>query len=132
MQNYIFRLIKNEQFVGYMKYMSATLSFFSKDMYGWSASKIEYDDKDLWVGLKDKNQRLLFENDIFKHRHYLDSFFIIDQSDFGEETTVFQILDSKLEMPSIDVFKEPAHYLTFHAYLKDNPELENLLIEYKK
>ncbi len=131
MNELIFRLLKNEEFVGYMKYMTAKMSFFSKDMYGWNAKKIAYDDKDAFSSLKDKNQRLLFENDLFKHRHYPDSVFIIDQADYGAESTIYQLVDNHLTIPTIDFYNESPHMLEFFAFLKDNVKLKTLIDQFK-
>ena len=131
MKELIFRLLKENDIVGYMKYMSPKMIFFSKDLYGWSAGEISYDDKDTHIHLKDKNQQLLFENDLFKHRHYPDSIFIVAQADYDEDSKIYQLIDNQITIPTVDMYQEQAHMIHFYAYLKDNPVLKDQVDNFK-
>lgn len=127
MKEFLFRLLKQNNIVGYLRYISPKLSFYSIDMYGWSAKKIDYDDKDHALPLKDKNQKVLFENDLFKHQHYPDSVFVCGKVEFDESYTIYQFCDGELIKSTLNFSQESFSSLTFYAYLKDNPELDNMI-----
>ena len=48
---------------GYKKIINES-SFYSKDMYGWTSTPIEYTEKDQCLELKDKKGNVLFHGDI--------------------------------------------------------------------
>ena len=59
-----FRLRLNEQIVGYLRYISPSKLYYSKDRFWWQATSIDYNIKDCFVDKHDINQQWLFENDI--------------------------------------------------------------------
>lgn len=64
----LFRLRINTNIVGYMKVHSNGIKDFSKDQFWWVNDPIEYEYKDQFSGLKDKDNRALFEYDIVAMR----------------------------------------------------------------
>ena len=58
-----YRLRIKNQICGYQKIIN-DVSFYSKDMYGWSSTPIEHIEKDLCLDLKDKKGNMLFHGDI--------------------------------------------------------------------
>ena len=65
---HIFRLRIDAITVGYKEIFKKNHHFYSTDLYGWTNCPIEYLDKDKSIGLYDKNQQMLFENDICIHK----------------------------------------------------------------
>ncbi|BBM85345.1 hypothetical protein [Candidatus Uabimicrobium amorphum] len=58
-----YRLKKDGKFVGYSREIG-TRYFFSKDGFWWNGSEIDYDDKDLFTGVKDRNRNKIFVGDV--------------------------------------------------------------------
>lgn len=72
----ICRLRIDEKIVGYKKEMG-NFSFFSKDLYGWSGTKIDFIYQDQYSGFKDKHDRKLFAEDIVSLTVYPEDYFIL-------------------------------------------------------
>tara|TARA_Y100000310_G_C20314997_1_gene638001 strand:+ start:44 stop:430 length:387 start_codon:yes stop_codon:yes gene_type:complete len=67
--NIIYRLRIDNDIIGYSKIIYNN-TFYSKDLYGWSGNKIEGAiQKDRCTDLKDKNNQLIFEEDIVQIFH---------------------------------------------------------------
>jgi len=64
----LFRLRIGTEIVGYMKVHANGLNDFSNDRFWWTSTPIEYNTKDKYCGLKDKDNRALFEYDIVAMR----------------------------------------------------------------
>ena len=64
----LFRLRVGTEIVGYMKVHANGLKDFSNDQFWWTSTPIEYNAKDQYCGLKDKDNRALFEHDIVAMR----------------------------------------------------------------
>lgn len=62
-----FRLRIDDRIVGYQR-LEGKSYFYSKDNFWWNGKPIEYNTQDRFTGLKDKNDRTLFEHDIVKVR----------------------------------------------------------------
>lgn len=63
-ENSIFRLRADDQILGYSKQIYSN-TFYSKDLYGWSGKPIKgWIQKDKCTYLRDKNNQLIFEEDI--------------------------------------------------------------------
>lgn len=59
-----FRLRQDDQIVGYMRKVSSSMVLYSKDGFWWRGYKPEYNLVDEFTGLKDRNNRHIFEWDI--------------------------------------------------------------------
>lgn len=64
-----YRLRKEQKIVGYSR-VEGNTTYYSKDTFWWNGASIEHNIKDLYSGWKDKNDRLLYENDIIRVRYY--------------------------------------------------------------
>lgn len=59
-----FRLRLDQQIVGYMRKLSQSMILYSKDGFWWRGYKPEYDQVDEYTGLRDRNNRYIYEWDI--------------------------------------------------------------------
>ena len=63
-----YRLRIDNKTVGYAKEVYGGTRFFSKDGSWWSGREIRYNKIDEWVGLKDLNNKYIFEWDIVRFK----------------------------------------------------------------
>ena len=61
----ITRIRLDNEVVGY-KREEANYVFFSKDLYGWNGKEIDYNQEEKSTAYKDKNAKLIFENDVLE------------------------------------------------------------------
>ena len=61
-----FRLRRADKVVGYLRFISPKMLFFSKDKLWWEAAPISYEFKDAYTQLEDCNKTWIFEWDIVK------------------------------------------------------------------
>jgi len=59
-----FRLRLGNQVVGYMRKVSDLMVMYSADSFWWTGRKIAYDELDEYVGVRDKNNRHIYEWDL--------------------------------------------------------------------
>ena len=123
----LFRLNLNSNCVGYMKYYTSTYSFFSVDMYGWSASEIQYDSKDQAVGFYDKNQQPLFEGDMFLLNHSVEPIYCVGWSFQSELNPIFVFDGQRLKKTSLSFNTLDKTNTEFYAYLRQNEDVISLL-----
>ena len=68
----LFRLRIGPQVVGYLRVYANGVLEYSADQFWWHGNPIEYTQKDQYSGLKDKNNRSLFEHDVVAIRESLN------------------------------------------------------------
>lgn len=59
-----FRLRVGDKIAGYMRKVSDIMVMYSRDSFWWTGKKIQYDELDEWTGVKDKNNRHIYEWDL--------------------------------------------------------------------
>jgi hypothetical protein len=69
MNESIFRLRERDEIIGYLRIVNDS-SYYSINGYQWSGKTIEYTDKDLFTGFKDRNDKRIFERDIVSSTDY--------------------------------------------------------------
>jgi hypothetical protein len=84
-----FRLRIEDQIVGYRKEIEG-ISFYSKDSFWWSGNAIESSQQDACMFLKDKNNRVLYEQDIIQFSTHPTLYFILH---FDATLSTFQLID---------------------------------------
>lgn len=127
-----FRIRSGDKVVGYMRKPSPDASiFYSRDSFWWSGRKIEYDEIDEWVGLKDKNGRLIYEWDILYYKLDPDAPNSRGVILWEANKEIFGIRDIEqnvfipLQVSGVDMFN-PREMQVF-SYLFLNPELKKEL-----
>ena len=65
----LFRLRNGDRIVGYMRYVSPTMHYYSTDLLWWAGEAIAYEHKDAYSTVKDKNSQYIFEWDLIKMTH---------------------------------------------------------------
>ncbi len=76
MNETIYRLREQDDIIGYLRTVNGS-SFYSINGYQWSGRIIEYTDKDLFTGFKDRNDKRIFERDIVSSIDYPSNEYII-------------------------------------------------------
>ena len=123
-----YRLRKGPKITGYMRRMKGSKTFFfSKDQFWWNGSEIDHDQIDEAIGLRDINNRPIYELDIVIYK-------IGDGVDrqgavlWSAERDCFLIKDFDdldlyipLQVEGLDLFE--SQDLRFHAFLFTHPEL---------
>lgn len=123
-----YRLRDGTKIVGYMREMGGGGSqWFSKDQFWWNGAMIAHEHVDECIGLKDRNNRFLFELDIVEYAmgdrrdrlgallwsHKQDCWLIKDLDD--HELLV------PLDVEGLSLFD--SQDLKFHAFLFTHPDL---------
>ncbi|MFZ5554438.1 MAG: hypothetical protein ACOZCO_15065 [Bacteroidota bacterium] len=65
--NELVRLRRGNRIVGYRR-REGNFRFFSADLYSWNGNDIPYENEDYFTGTRDRNNRMLFSNDIINYR----------------------------------------------------------------
>ena len=125
-----YRLRMGEQIVGYAREIGRT-RYYSKDQFWWNGAIIKHNQVDECIGLKDINNRPLYELDIVEYA--LDG----DRDRIGcvlwdQNKDVFiikDLTDTDLEVPFTleDMSLFAAEDLRFRAYLFSQPDLMRAL-----
>lgn len=63
-----YRLRIGKKIVGYVREVFGGVRLFSKDGSWWSGKEIRFNNIDEWVGLKDRNNKYIFEWDIVRFK----------------------------------------------------------------
>ena len=130
MKNNIFRLRLNNKKVGYKKFHSSSMFFYSVDLYGWSSKEIDHNEIDHSTSKKDKNNRLLFEGDLIKLKHYPEHFGLIYYDHTHLEFITLLFNDDEIFRPSFILNETQPSHLTFYAYIFENEEICGQLKEW--
>lgn len=123
-----FRLRQDTKIVGFMRKLSARMVLYSRDGFWWRGHSIDYDELDEYVGLRDRNNRYIYEWDILH--------FKIDPD--GDYTTGVVLWEGRQKIFGIKAIEEgsfiPLHLeglvmfqssqLEVFSYLFLNPELK--------
>ena len=67
-----YRLRKGSRIMGFSRVIGKS-TYYSSDSFWWNGTAIEHEERDEATGYRDKNSRLLYENDIIRAR-YSDPF----------------------------------------------------------
>ena len=122
---FLFRIRLENKIVGYKKYMSAKLYFFSKDLYGFSAKEINYDEQDQATGYMNKNGMQIFENDILIDPKGI--IYAVSANSVDVNLTFFRIQNDTITQIPMQTFSELAKTLKQYSYLFINEALKNRL-----
>lgn len=76
MQDEIFRLREGEEILGFMRIVD-NRPYYSVNGYQWTGNQITFDNKDLFTGFKDRNDRRIFERDVLSSTDYPSNEYII-------------------------------------------------------
>ncbi|QNR24441.1 hypothetical protein [Croceimicrobium hydrocarbonivorans] len=126
-----FRLRQDHEIVGYMRKLSERMVLFSKDGFWWRGYKPEYNEVDEFIGIRDCNNRYIYEWDIL--------YFKVDPDGPYEEGVILwegnqQVFGIKairhdsffpLELEGISLFNPRELRVFSHLWL--NPELKRQL-----
>ncbi len=63
-----FRLRQDAEIVGYMRKLSARMVLYSIDGFWWRGLKPEYNEVDEYTGIRDRNNRYIYEWDILEFK----------------------------------------------------------------
>ena len=122
---FLFRIRLENKIVGYKKYMSAKLYFFSKDLYGFSAKEINYDEQDQATGYMNKNGMQIFENDILIDPKGI--IYAVSANSVDVNLTFFRIQNDTITQIPMQTFSKLAKTLKQYSYLFINEALKNRL-----
>lgn len=125
MNKFLFRLRINEKIVGYKKFMSSKLYFFSKDLYGFSSKEISYNNQDLFSGFFSKNNNQIFENDILKDKN--NKMYLIFSNNTSTNLHFFSLNNNNIIQISKNNFSKISKTLTHLSYLFINKQIHNQL-----
>ena len=123
MNKFLFRLRNNSKIVGYKKFMSSKLYFFSKDLYGFSSKEISYNNQDLFSGFFSKDNNHIFENDILKDKN--DKMYFIFSNNISTNLHFFYSNNNNIIQISKAEFSKISKTLTHLSYLFINKEIHN-------
>ena len=63
-----FRLRQDDKIVGYMRKVTASMVMYSVDGFWWRGIKPEYNQGDEYTGIRDRNNRFIYEWDILEFK----------------------------------------------------------------
>ncbi len=89
----LFRLRNGNDIVGYMKVFSQGNAEFSHDQFWWTGTHIDYQSKDHYCGIPDKNNRPLFELDVVKLKPTFPTQTILGVIQFKAIEQAFIVID---------------------------------------
>lgn len=126
-----FRLREGTQIVGYMRRLSERMLLFSRDGFWWRGHKIDHDEVDEYTGLRDRNNRHIYEWDILRYKIDPDGDYLEGVVLWEGRQKVFGIKGVKetafipLFIEGIAMFQPSQLEVFSHLYL--NPELKEYL-----
>lgn len=122
---------KGEKIVGYMRRVTKTMVLYSSDGFWWRGHKIEYTDLDEFTGLRDKNDKHLYEWDLVNYKIDPDDEYRKGAILWETRQKTFGIKDFEINsfIPlSIDgVIMFNPRQLQVFSYLFINPKLKKAL-----
>lgn len=126
-----YRIRLDEYIVGFMRVMYGRSTFYSKDGFWWTGKALEYNVRDEFVGVKDKNNKHIYEWDLVKYKIDPDDDYrqgaVLWQTD--KKRYVIRDLEAEIyypfELEGLQMFN-PAQLEVF-SYLFINPELQAAL-----
>lgn len=121
-EKFLFRIRQDDTIVGYKKYMSARLYFFSKDLYGFSSKEIQYNQQDQFSGFFNKDGTHIFENDILKS--FNDDIFIVCSSAVDINLVFLKYDDGIMSQITNKSFSNISKNLHHFSYLFINEDLQ--------
>lgn len=126
-----FRLRQDEHIVGYMRKLSERLIMYSQDGFWWRGQKPNYNEVDEYTGLRDRNNRYIYEWDILEFKIDPDAEYQKGVVLWEGRQKVFGIKDIKqgsfipLFVEGIAMFNPRELKVFSHLFL--NPELKEQL-----
>lgn len=126
-----FRLRQDEHIVGYMRKLSERLIMYSQDGFWWRGHKPNYNEVDEYTGLRDRNNRYIYEWDILEFKIDPDAEYQKGVVLWEGRQKVFGIKDIKqgsfipLFVEGIAMFNPRELKVFSHLFL--NPELKEQL-----
>lgn len=127
-----FRLRVGRRVVGYMRKISKSTIFYSRDAFWWSGNKIPYDEIDEWTSLKDKNGQFVYEWDILYYKIDPDAEYVKGVVLWEGNDEVFGIRSLEGERNFIPLFINGVsmfnqRQLQVFSYLYLNPDIQKQL-----
>lgn len=126
-----FRLRQGEKITGYMRKVSDVMVMYSADGFWWTGRPIAYDELDEWVGLRDKNNRHIYEWDLLHFKLDPDDAYSLGALLWEANSQQFGIKGIKeevfvpLEVNGVPMFNP--RQLEVYSYLFINPQLKEKL-----
>ena len=116
-----YRLRIDTDISGYLEVKNG-ISFYSKDLYGWTSQPIEYNKKDACLELKDKKGNILFHGDMCLNTINDDMIILVFNKKWYE---VNHLTGDKKELElTLDVTKKLKRF----DFLFNYPEKETLIL----
>lgn len=126
-----FRLRNGEKIVGFMRKVTSSMVLYSTDGFWWRGHKIEYSDLDEFTGLRDKNDKHLYEWDLVNYKIDPDGAYHKGAILWENRQKIFGIKDLAMNsfIPlSVDgVLMFNQRQLEVFSYLFINPSLKKKL-----
>lgn len=117
-----YRLRIDSDISGYLE-VKNNVSFYSKDLYGWTSQPIEHNKKDVCLDLKDKKGNVLFHGDICLNTTNDDMIILVFNKKWYE---VNQLTGFKKELEvTLDFTKKLKRF----DFLFNYPEKEKKVLE---
>jgi len=122
----LFRLRKGSCILGYQRYIKPGLAYFSKDQLWWQSQKINFQKKDAYLDLKDKNRRYLFEQDMVSleksSSKASDLWVLVFHAKFARYTAIHCQHYEEIDLNNIQT-----HGVFLQSYLFINPDIQQAL-----
>ena len=126
-----YRLRQGKKIVGYLRKVSDLMVMYSADCFWWTGRPIAYKELDEWIGLRDKNNRYIYEWDLVHFKLDPDGAYRlgavlweVNSEQFGIKGIEDEVF-IPLEVKGVQMFNP--RQLEVYSYLFINPHLKEKL-----